>query len=337
MRAYVAPGGCQSIAELRKVERPDPRPRAGQVLVRLRAASLNRRDQAIVTGTYFGQTTNRDLVPLSDGAGEVAEVGEGVTRFRTGDRVVASFFQTPPDGPLFATRAALGSPLDGTLVDQIALYEDGLVHMPAGFSFEEAACLPCAAVTAWNALMAAGRPVKAGDTVLILGTGGVSVFALQFAVSAGARVIVTSSSDQKIERVKALGVSAGINYTRTPDWQKEVLKLTEGRGVDCVVEVGGVGTLERSFDSLAPGGKVCLIGVMTGRRADINPYALMWKEGTLHGIRVGNRDMFEHMNLALETNRIKPVIDKIFPFDHATEAFSHQASGSFVGKIIIVI
>jgi NADPH:quinone reductase-like Zn-dependent oxidoreductase len=160
---------------------------------------------------------------------------------------------------------------------------------------------------------------------------------LQFAVSAGARVIVTSSSDQKLERVKALGAWAGINYTRTPDWQTEVLQLTKGRGVDCVVELGGVGTLERSFDALAPGGKVCLIGVMTGQRADINPYALMWKEGTLHGIRVGNRDMFEHMNRALETNGIKPVIDKIFPFDHATEAFSHHASGSFVGKIIVTI
>ncbi len=337
MRAYVAPAGCQSIAELRKVERSDPRPRAGQVLVRLRAASLNRRDQAIVTGTYFGNATTRDLVPLSDGAGEVLAVDEGVTRFRAGDRVVASFFQTPPDGSLFARQAALGSPLDGTLVDRIVLYEDGLVHIPAGFSFEEAACLPCAAVTAWNALMAAGRPIRAGDTILTLGTGGVSVFALQFAAAAGARVIVTSSSDQKIERVKGLGASACINYVRTPDWQTEVLKLTEGRGVDCVVEVGGVGTLERSFDSLAQGGKVCLIGVMTGRRADINPYALMWKEGTLHGIRVGNRDMFEHMNRALETNGIKPVIDKVFPFDQAIEAFSQHASGSFVGKIVVAL
>jgi NADPH:quinone reductase-like Zn-dependent oxidoreductase len=185
--------------------------------------------------------------------------------------------------------------------------------------------------------MVAGRPIKAGDTILILGTGGVSVFALQFAVAAGARVIVTSSSDQKIERIKALGASAGINYTRTPDWQTEVLNLTEGRGVDCVVELGGVGTLERSFESLAPGGKVCLIGVMTGRRAEINPYALMWKEGTLHGIRVGNRDMFDHMNRALETNGIKPVIDKVFPFEQAIEAFSHHASSSFVGKIVVAI
>jgi NADPH:quinone reductase-like Zn-dependent oxidoreductase len=231
----------------------------------------------------------------------------------------------------------MGSPLDGTLVDQIVLYEDGLVHMPAGYSFEEAACLPCAGVTAWNALMAAGRPIKAGDTVLTLGTGGVSVFALQFAAAAGARVIITSSSDQKLERVKALGAFAGINYTRIPDWQTEVLRLTEGRGADCVVELGGVGTLERSFESLAPGGKVCLIGVMTGRRADINPYALMWKEGTLHGIRVGHRDMFEHMNRALETNGIRPVIDKVFPFEHAVDAFRHHASGSFVGKIVIAM
>jgi NADPH:quinone reductase-like Zn-dependent oxidoreductase len=336
MRAFIAPSGCRSIEELRLVNRPDPRLRSGQVLVRLRAASLNRRDQAIVTATYFGKATTRDVVPLSDGAGEVTAIGERVTRFKVGDRVVASFFQTPSDGPPFATRAALGSPLDGMLVEQIALYEDGLLPIPESLSFEEAACLPCAAVTAWNALMAAGAPVKAGDTVLVLGTGGVAVFALQFATAAGARVIVTSSSDEKIARVKALGASDGVNYKRTPDWEKEVLKLTEGRGVDCVIEVGGVGTLERSFDSLTAGGKVCLIGVLTGRRANLNPYALMWKEGTLHGIRVGNRDMFEQMNRAIEANNIRPAIDRVFGFEHAIDAFNHHGSGHFVGKVVVV-
>jgi NADPH:quinone reductase-like Zn-dependent oxidoreductase len=265
MRAFVIPSGCRSIDELRRVDRPNPQVRAGQVLVRIRAASLNRRDQAIISGTYFGRPVARDTIPLSDGAGEVTAVGEGVVRFKPGDRVAASFSLTPADGPPFARHATLGSPLDGALADQIVVYEDGLVSMPEGLTFEEAACLPCAAVTAWNALMIAGKPVKAGDTVLVLGTGGVSMFALQFAMAAGAQVIATSSSDEKIERVRALGATGGVNYARTPEWDKEVLKLTGGRGVDCVIEVGGAGTLERSFGSLAEGGKVGLIGVLTGR------------------------------------------------------------------------
>jgi NADPH:quinone reductase-like Zn-dependent oxidoreductase len=335
MRAYVIPAANTAMDGLRRVDRPDPQPRSGQVLVRVRAASLNRRDQAVIMGVYFGKPVPRDTIPLSDGAGEVIAVGEGVTRFEPGARVVATYLQTPPDGPPFADQASLGSPLDGMLADQIVLYENGLLPMPDGLRFEEAACLPCAGVTAWNALMVSGRPIGAGDTVLVLGTGGVSVFAMQFALAAGARVIVTSSSDEKIERVKALGASDGVNYTRTPDWPKEVLRVTGGRGVDCVVEVGGVGTLERSFDSLAAGGKVSLIGVLTGRRAEINPYGLMWKEGTLHGIRVGDRRMFEQMNRAIEANQIRPVIDQVFPFDDAIGAFRHQTSQSFIGKIVV--
>jgi NADPH:quinone reductase-like Zn-dependent oxidoreductase len=320
---------------LRRADRPDPQPRAGQVLVRVRAASLNRRDQAVITGAYFGKPVARDTIALSDGAGEVTAVGEGVTRFRPGDRVVATYLQTPPDAPPFADQSSLGFPLDGMLADQIVLYENGLLPIPGDLSFEEAACLPCAGVTAWNALMVAGRPVTAGDTVLVLGSGGVSMFALQFALAAGARVVVTSSSDAKIERVKALGAAAGINYTRVPDWHLEVLRITDGRGVDCVVEVGGVGTLERSFDSLATGGKVGLVGVLTGRKAEISPYGLMWKEGTLHGIRVGDRAMFEQMNRAIETNQIRPVIDTVFPFDAVPGAFQHQGSNAFIGKIVV--
>jgi NADPH:quinone reductase-like Zn-dependent oxidoreductase len=337
MRAYIVPSGCRSIDELRRVDRPDPLVRAGQVLVRLRAASLNRRDQAIVDGTYFGRPVARDTVPLSDGAGEVTAVGDGVVRFKPGDRVAAAYSQTPPEGPPFAPRAALGSPLDGTLADQIVVYEDGLVSIPEGLTFEEAACLPCAGVTAWNALMIAGTPVKAGDTVLVLGTGGVSMFALQFARASGARVIATSSSDEKIERVKALGASDGVNYARTPEWDKEVLKLTGGRGVECVIEVGGVGTLERSLDSLAAGGKVGLIGVLTGRSAAVNPYALMWKQGSLHGILVGDIDAFQRMNRAIETNGIRPIVDRSFPFDDAMAAYRYQLSGSFIGKVVITI
>ena len=335
MRAYVVPSGCTSIDDLRRVERPDPHARTGQVLVRIRATSLNSRDQAVVAGTYMGRPVTRDLIPLSDGAGEITAVGEGVTRFKPGDRVATVYSQTPPDALPFAERASLGSPLDGVLVEHVALYEDGLVLIPASLSFEDAACLPVAAVTAWHALMNAGKPVGPGDTVLVLGTGGVSIFALQFATAAGARVIATSSSDEKLERVKALGASDGVNYLRSPAWHKEVLKLTSGRGVDCVIEVGGAGTLERSFASLATGGKVALIGVLTGRSAEINPYSLMWKEGTLHGIRVGDARQFEQMNRAIETNGIRPVIDRIFPFDEAVAAYHHQKSGTFVGKVVI--
>ena len=335
MRAYIIPRGCTSLDEVRRVDRPDPEPRPGQAVVRVRAASLNRRDQAIVAGTYFGRPVPRDTIALSDGAGEIVGVGDGVTRFKPGDRVVAAYLQTPPDGPPFADPASLGSPLDGTLADRIVVYENGLLPIPDGLSFEEAACLPCAALTAWNALMVAGRPIEAGDTVLVLGSGGVSMCALQLAVAAGARVIATSSSDEKLERVKALGASAVVNYTRTPDWHTEVLRLTGGRGVDCVVEVGGVGTLERSFDSLAHGGKVALIGVLTGRSAPLSPYALMWKEASLHGIRVGSTQMFEQMNRAIEANGIRPIVDRTFEFDEAIAAYRHQASGRFIGKIVI--
>jgi NADPH:quinone reductase-like Zn-dependent oxidoreductase len=335
MRAYIMPGGCRSIDEMRLADRPDAAPGPGQVLVRVRATSLNRRDQAIADGTYFGRRVATDTIPLSDCAGEIAAIGDGVTSVARGDRVAATFFQTPPNGPPFAPQAALASPLDGVLAESIVLYENGIVPIPAALSFEEAACLPCAGVTAWNALMAAGRPVEPGQTVLVLGSGGVSVFALQFAVASGARVIATSSSDAKLERLKALGASSTVNYVRTPEWHKEVLKLTGGRGADCIVEVVGAGTLERSFDSVAEFGKVCLIGVLEGRRAEISPYALMWKQATLHGIRVGTRELFDRMNRAIDACRIRPIIDRVFPFTDALAAYRLQASGNFVGKIVI--
>src|SRR5262252_4521533 len=302
MRAFIVPAGCRNTAEIRLTERPDPVPGPSQVLVRVRAASLNYRDQAVAVGTYFGGPLTRDTIPLSDGAGDVVAVGSGVVKFKPGDRVVATFNQVPPDGSPFGAAQALGAPLDGMLAERVVLYEDGVLPIPEGLSYEQAACLPCAGVTAWHALMHAGRAIHAGDTVLVLGTGGVSIMALQFATAAGARVIVTSSSDDKIARALALGASAGVNYKRTPDWEQEVLKLTDRRGVDCVVEVGGVGTLNRSFQSLAFGGKVTLIGLLTGGGAgDINPYTLMPKWGSLHGIFVGNREMFESMNRAIET------------------------------------
>ena len=338
MRAYIVPSGCTNVEQLRQVERKDPEPGPGQVLIRVRAASLNYRDQAVVAGMYIGGAVQRDTIPLSDGAGEIVEVGAGVTTFEPGDRVAGIFFQTPPGGPAFGARAALGAPLDGMMAERVVLYEDGVVLMPNDLSFEEAACLPCAGVTAWHALMRAGKPVVAGDTVLVLGTGGVSMLALQFATAAGARVIATSSSDEKLERVKTLGASETINYVRTPEWEKEVLRLTNGRGVDCVVEVGGVGTLNRSFHSLAPGGKAVLMGLLTGPTGgDVNPYLLMGKNASLHGIFVGDREMFQEMNRAIAVNNIRPIVDKVFPFDDLLAAFHHKASGKFMGKVVVKV
>ena len=337
MRAFVVPAGSQQSDGLRAVERPDPQPGRGQVVVRVRAASLNYRDQMIAAGTYMGGAVARDTIPLSDGAGEVVAVGREATRFRPGDRVAATFFQTPPSGAPFGAPAPLGSPLDGMLAEQVVAYEDGLVAIPSSLSFEEAACLPCAGVTAWHALMHAGKPVTAGHTVLVLGTGGVSIFALQFAVASGARVIVTSSSDEKIARAKALGASDGVNYRKAPDWEKAVLDITGGRGVDCVVEVVGAATLDRSFQTMARGGKTVLVGVLGGGSGDVHPYLLMGKYGNLHGIFVGDRDMFQEMNRAIEVNEIRPVIDRVFPFTDAVAAYRYHKSGQFMGKVVISI
>lgn len=331
MRAWIVPKGCTTLDQLRLVERTSPVPGAREVIVRVRATSLNYRDQAVVAGQYFGGAVARDLIPVSDGAGEVIAVGSAVTRYKPGARVAATFFQPGPQG------AALGSPLDGMLAEQVVLNEEGLVSIPDHLSFEEAACLPCAAVTAWHALFHAGRPIKAGDTVLVLGTGGVSIAALQFAKAAGARVIATSSSDQKAARAKALGASDVVNYRHTPEWEQEVRTLTSGRGVDCVVEIGGAGTLARSIRSLARGGKIGLIGFLAGREGDTNPAPLMMVGGSLHGIFVGDREMFEEMNRAIVINRITPAIDRVFSFDSAPAAYQHQASRAFVGKIVITM
>jgi NADPH:quinone reductase-like Zn-dependent oxidoreductase len=307
------------------------------VLVRVRAASLNYRDQAVVAGRYIGGPVPRDLIPLSDCAGEVLAIGSNVTRVKAGDRVAATFFQRPLDGSPLSTPAALGSPLDGVLAEQIVVFEDGLVSIPAGYSFEEGACLPCAAVTAWHALALVGRPVRAGETVLVLGTGGVSIFALQLARAMGAQVIATSSSDEKLERVKALGATGLVNYRRTPEWDKEVLRLTGGRGVDCVIEVGGVSTMPLSFNSLARAGKVCMIGVLGGPEGSVNPYVLTARGGSLHGIFVGDREMFLQLVRAVEANGIRPVIDKVFPFADTIAAFQTHAAGDFVGKVVIQV
>lgn len=333
MRAYHLPkAGAIEDLTLTTLERPHPGRR--QVLVRMRAASLNYRDLMVTTGRYGKAGVRPGLVPLSDGAGEVAEIGPDVTRVKPGDRVAGIFMQGwiagPPDESYRAT--ALGGAIDGVLAEYVLFEEEGLVHLPEHLSFEEGACLPCAGVTAWNALTAL-RPVGPEQTVLLLGTGGVSILALQFAHAAGARVIVTSSSDEKLARARELGADAGVNYRTHPDWEKEVWTLTGKRGVDHVVEVGGAGTLPKSIAATRVGGAVHLIGVLTG--GQIDPLPVMQKAIDLRGVFVGSREMFEAMNRAVAFHRIQPVIDRVFPFEEAQAAYRHLESQAHLGKVVI--
>jgi NADPH:quinone reductase-like Zn-dependent oxidoreductase len=337
MKVYEVTKGSTSLEGLSRAERPDPKPGPNEVLVRMRAVSLNYRDLAVVTGNYFAGPVQRSTIPLSDGAGEVAAVGPGVDRFKIGDHVAPTFFQVWTDGARPANMEALGSPMDGVLAEYLVAHQDGLVALPSSMSFEEGASLPCAGVTAWNAVEGVGKPVKPGDTVLTLGTGGVSIFALQFSRAAGARVIVTSSSDEKLDRARKLGATDAINYKRTPNWPAEVMKLTDGRGADHVIEVGGAGTLAKSFQSLAFGGKVALIGVLSGPQGDTSPHPLMMKGASMHGIFVGSRALFETMKTAIIVNRIKPVVDKIFAFNDALDAYKLLAAGGHFGKVVIKI
>jgi NADPH:quinone reductase-like Zn-dependent oxidoreductase len=333
MKAYRlhAFGGPES---LQCDELPSPEPGPGQVLLRLRAASLNFRDLMISKGIY-NPKLKLPMIPLSDGAFEVAALGEGSTRFRVGDRVMSAFMPGWLDGPPTeaAARSALGAEAAGVLAEEVVLPEAGLLPIPAHLSFEEAATLPCAAVTAWNALVETGG-VRPGDSVLIQGTGGVSIFALQFARLAGARVIATSSSDAKLARVREMGASDGINYKTTPDWDKRVRELTDRQGVDMIVEVGGAGTLPQSTRAIKIGGYIALIGVLTGG-GEFNPISLLMKNIRLQGIFVGSVRMFESMLKAVEVNQLHPVIDRAFPFDQATEALKYLESGAHFGKVVI--
>jgi NADPH:quinone reductase-like Zn-dependent oxidoreductase len=324
------------IENLLLVERDEPQPAANEVVVKFHAASLNYRDLMFVKGIY-NPKAKLPAVPLSDGAGEVVAVGANVKRWRIGDRVSPIFAQGWIEGPPSAekNRTSIGAGnIDGVLREYAAFHEEGLVRIPEHLSFEEAATLPCAAVTAWHALITSGN-LKAGDTVLTLGTGGVSIFALQFAKMHGARVIATSSSDEKLERVRALGAGGTINYRTTPEWDKEVQSLTGKLGVDHVVEVGGAGTLTRSVNSVRVGGQVFLIGVLTTGN-DFNPTSILMRNVNLKGIFVGSRQMFEDMNRAIEANHMKPVIDRTFRFEDAPEALKYMESGSHFGKIIII-
>jgi NADPH:quinone reductase-like Zn-dependent oxidoreductase len=309
-------------------------PGAFEVLVRVRATCLNFRDLSVARGLYGRGGVKANVVPLSDGAGEVAAVGPGVTRVKVGDRVAGIFMQRWLGGGITPEGAAsaLGGALDGMLAEEVVLHEDGLVHIPAHLSFEEAATLPCAAVTAWHGLVDYGR-TKAGDTVLILGTGGVSIFALQFAQMMGASVLATSSSDEKITRLRDMGVVATVNYRTTLEWQDAIRSATDGRGVDHVVEVGGAGTLARSMQAVRMGGKISMIGVLTG--GEVSPTPLLRGSIGLQGVYVGSRDMFEAMNRAIAAHTMRPVIDKVFPFKEALAAYRHLEGASHFGKVVI--
>ena len=333
MRLYRIPEP-NGIAALTLDEAPAPTPGPFEVVVRVRAASLNYRDLGVINGTYTRGSHRPGMTPLSDGAGEVVAVGPGTTRAKVGDRVAGIFMQRWIAGAITpeAAASALGGALDGMLAEQVVLHEDGIVHLPAHLSFEEGATLPCAAVTAWNAIAEHAR-LRAGETALVLGTGGVSIFALQFATMAGAQVIATSSSNAKIERLRAMGAATTVNYRTTPEWQEAVLAATEGRGVDHVVEVGGPGTLPRSIEATRLGGRISLIGVLTS--GEVNPTALMRKTINLQGIYVGSRAMFEAMNRAIAAHAMRPVIDRVFDFNDARAAYEHLASGAHFGKVVI--
>jgi NADPH:quinone reductase-like Zn-dependent oxidoreductase len=336
MRAYEIQGDG-GIDALALVERETPRPGPGEILVRLRASSLNYRDLSTVLDP-LSRGLSLPLVPNSDAAGEVVEVGPGVTRFKPGDRVIGLFFQRWTSGAISAEAmaSALGGALDGVLREQAVLHEDGLVKLPDHLSFEQGATLPCAALTAWHALVAKGT-LKAGDTVLSLGTGGVSLFALQFAKLHGARVCITSSSDEKLERARALGADVTINYRRTPAWAEAARAATAGLGVDHVVELGGPGTLEQSIQATRVGGRISLIGILTGVAGAVNPTAIMRSSICLQGIYVGSREMCEAMTRAIEKHGLEPVIDRVFDFEDARAAFQLMRSAGHFGKIVVRI
>ncbi len=320
--------------------RDQPRPGPGQVLVRVRAVSLNYRDLIVLSG-MLGPVSKPDLVPVSDGAGEVVQVGPDTTRWKPGDRVAPIFRQRWLSGRYVPTDSSsdLGGGTDGVLAEYIVLGQEGLVELPAHLSFEEGATLPCAAVTAWNAVVTRGR-TRAGETVVVQGSGGVSLFALQFAKASGARVIVTTSGPEKAERLKVLGADAVINYKTSPDWAAEVLKLTAGRGADVVIDNGGPGTWSASISAAAVGGRVLLVGLLTGLdESQSGPVFLpiFMRETTVTSVHVGSRAMFEDMNRAIAHHHLHPIIDRVFPFDQAEQAYDYLRGGTHFGKVVVTV
>lgn len=334
-RQYQLQRSGDAPAVLAMVAAPVRQPGPQEVLVRVHATSLNRRDVYVKLGQYPGPKP-ATLVPLSDGAGEVVATGPGVTRMRTGDRVAAIFFQQWLEGrprPEYMG-SALGGGIDGMLSQYVTLNENGLVKVPAYLSWEEAATLPCAGVTAWNALVTRGR-TRPGDFVLLLGTGGVATVGLQLALALGARPIITSSSDEKLARARQLGAVATVNYRSTPDWELAVRAATGGVGVQQALEVGGKDTLPKTLASLSAGGHVALIGGLSSFGGEIPSVVLMGSNATASGIYVGSRADFEALLAFLEEHPVRPVIDKVFPFEDAAAAFDYLDSGNLFGKVVI--
>lgn len=336
MKAMVVDGGF-GLRNLKIVTRERPAPGPGQVLIRMRAASLNYRDLMTVQGTYNPKQP-LPLVPCSDGVGVVEAVGEGVTRAAVGDRVCPIFCQDWWEGPPTreGLRSTLGGPLDGTLAEWMVVGEGGLVHPPSHLSDAECATLPCAAVTAFTALFTEGD-LQPGETVLVLGTGGVSIFALQLAKARGARVILTSSHDEKLERARALGADETVNYVDEEKWGRRVRELTAGRGVDHVVEVGGAGTLEQSVQATAIGGQISIIGVLAGAKTSLAVTPILMGYLRLQGVLVGHRRTFEALVDFLAEHTLRPVVSDVFPWTEAATAFDHMARGAHFGKIVLEI
>ncbi len=316
---------------------PEPQPGRGEVLVKVHAVSLNYRDLLMVRGHYNPKMA-LPRIPCSDGAGEIVAVGEGVSTAKPGQRVAGIFMQRWLDGPPSSetTPAALGGDVDGMLAEYVVLPQSGVVSIPEHLSYAEASTLPCAGVTAWNALTNV-NPVKPGDVIVTQGTGGVSVFALQFAKLMGAAVLGTSSSDEKLQRARTLGLDAGLNYRQTPEWAKWVLRQTGNRGADLIVEVGGAGTFGQSLQAVRTGGTVAQIGVLSQSNQPLPIAPLLHRQIRVQGVYVGSRAHFEAMNRAVTAHRLVPVVDTVFSFGEAREALSRMENGSHFGKIVIQI
>jgi NADPH:quinone reductase-like Zn-dependent oxidoreductase len=318
-------------------EVPTPTPSSGELLIKVGAVSLNFRDKAIVDGIYEPHLVPKNLIPVSDAAGTVVAVGEGVTRFQVGDRVNSHLYsrwidgEPGPDEPAYC----FGMPLPGGLAEFMIIHEDSAVRAPASMSDEEASTLPIAALTAWYSLMDVGH-LQPGQTVLVQGTGGVSIFAAQIAAAHGARVIATSSRDDNLAKVKALGMSDGVNYRTHPDWEQEVLKLTAGKGVDVTIDVAGGDGLNKSVLSTKAAGIIAQVGFLTGQTTQLQLMPLIFRQTTIRGIAVAPRTSFDRMNPFLDQHGIRPVIDKIYKFEEAVQAFEHLARGPF-GKIVIKV
>ena len=334
MKAFVIDGQF-GLDHLKLVDRPEPKPRFGEVVIRTRAVSLNYRDTDMVAGTYPFKFP-LPLVPTSDGVGEVVAVGEGVTRAKVGDRVLGTFWQSWLGGDFDQTAdiGQLGGDMDGMLSEFVRLDQQGLVHAPEHLTDEEASTLPCAALTVWQALVTEGC-LKAGETLLVQGTGGVSLFALQFGVMFGARTIVTSSSDAKLERVKLLGATHTINYVKNPVWHPEVRRLNGGRGVDHVVEVGGPDSFLQSLQAIRMGGQIHMIGYVGSKKGEINPLEILYRRAVVRGIPIGSRESFDHMNRAIALHKMRPVVDRVFPWTEARAALEYMREGKHFGKIVL--